>query len=471
MPAADAPAIIVARFLKANQYDETFDAFIKEAGLPPDAGTTEKGDLTIEKILEEKKVFDVNLLFERSAVNDKNSGWALPEAPSIPTIVSLRPSSSNLLHVSVETIGEASDDHGHQLLYATTVDRRITEFYLERGIQFAGSFSDIQDSPILSCAPMSRNCLKIVTSAMSGQVVVFARDGERILEKRRDHKKYIVKVATWLGEETVWSATAGWDGKVFLYKTTSEKEAILGSPVSSITLPTNPETVLFVKHPNSDHPILLVTRRDSTSLHYYALPSANSSALSPAGGELHLLGTQNLAPHSNAWIAFSPLSVVVCPTDPSLLAVATSAAPHMKLIIVRILWPSLPNPDRPSAEPETQAVQMRNNLAVQDREDGAIQVHVSTLAPQTPYSTPQVVWRPDGSGVWVNGDDGVIRGLEAKTGKIVATLKDGHKAGSRIRSIWCGHVHVESGKREEWVVSGGFDQRLIVWRPKEAESS
>ena len=86
------------------------------------------------------------------------------------------------------------------------------------------------------------------------------------------------------------------------------------------------------------------------------------------------------------------------------------------------------------------------------------------MAPQTPYSTPQVCWRPDGSGVWVNGEDGALRGLEAKTGKVVTTLTNGHEAGSKIRSVWAGLVKY-NGEEEEWVVSGGFDKRLIVWRP------
>lgn len=108
----------------------------------------------------------------------------------------------------------------------------------------------------------------------------------------------------------------------------------------------------------------------------------------------------------------------------------------MKVIIVKLLLPSLTQSPSNLASPVTQAAQTRNNLAIQDREEAAIQVHVSTMAPQTPYSTPQVVWRPNGAGVFVNGDDGVIRGLEAKTGKIVATLQGGHELGSKIRSIW-----------------------------------
>ena len=108
----------------------------------------------------------------------------------------------------------------------------------------------------------------------------------------------------------------------------------------------------------------------------------------------------------------------------------------MKVIIVKLLLPPLTKSPSNIATPMTQVAQTRSTLAIQDREEAAIQVHVSTMAPQTPYSTPQVVWRPNGAGVFVNGDDGVIRGLEAKTGKIVATLQGGHEVGSKIRSIW-----------------------------------
>ena len=215
-----------------------------------------------------------------------------------------------------------------------------------------------------------------------------------------------------------------------------------------------------------------MTRRESTYLYYYALPALETARQlrketangPPSPAELVVLGKQNLSPHSNSWIAFSPSSVAVSPTDSSLLAVATSAVPHMKLIMVRILWPPSHPRDRLNEETITQAGQLCADLALRDREDRAIEVQVSTLATQTLYSSPHVVWRPDGSGVWVNGDDGVLRGLEAKTGKIRATLKGGHEAGSKIRSIWCGLVRDEDKLVREIVVSGGFDRRLVIWK-------
>ena len=327
---------------------------------------------------------------------------------------------------------------------------------------------------MLSNALLTEHELVTISSSMSGQVIVYDHHHNKRLDERRDHKKHVVKVASWNdGEGVVWVATAGWDGKVFVYLYDRGFDRSIGFPIASITLSTNPESSIFVKHPELSEPVLLVTRRDSTYLYYFTLPLLTEARQSrkcssfdqSSPAELLLLGKQNLTPHSNAWVAFSPSSVAVSPTDPSLLAIATSTVPHMKLMIVRILWSSC-MPHRNSVEkPKTQMDQMRANLKLQDEEEKAIQIHVSTLSPQTPYSTPQVVWRPDGSGVWVNGDDGLVRGLEAKTGKIMAILKDGHEPGSKVRSIWCGLVEGEGIHPAEWVVSGGFDRRLVVWRP------
>lgn len=317
---------------------------------------------------------------------------------------------------------------------------------------------------------------------MSGQLILSTLDGQ-VLDQRRDHSKYVVKIAVHedTSNQKIWLATAGWDAKVHLYAVDlSSSSPKLPAPTASQPLQSNPESIIFVPSTGSDStPLLIITRRDSTFLYYHSVDNS-----------MRLLGRQNLAPHSNAWIAFSPSAIALCPTDDRLLAVATSAVPHMKLIIVRLLLPSPDDSANSTMDPitpssaapvrtsllddtapgtRTAASQARAALALQDREAAAIQVQVSTLAPQTAYSTPALTWRPDGSGVWVNSDDGVIRGIEAQTGKIVASLK-GHEPGSKVRCLWSGEVAHEDGGsegKEEWLVSGGFDQRLIVWRPEE----
>jgi WD40 repeat protein len=308
---------------------------------------------------------------------------------------------------------------------------------------------------------------------MSGQVMMHRISGE-IVDQKRDHSKYAVQVTFHYDESQSVIATAGWDQKVHIYMQSPDlltaiqdpdpDATFFGDPVHTISLPSNPESLVFVRHPDTNTLYLILSRRDSTHLYYYSITAASD----PDAREhpVREAGRQNLAPHSNAWIAFTPSCLSTCPTDPTLLAIATSHLPHMKLIVVRLLFPDASS----TVQPQTQAAMARSMLAMQDREDAAIRLHISTLAPQTPYSTPQVVWRPDGTGVWVNGDDGAIRGIEMQSGKVVAVLK-GHEPGTKVRTLWAGQV---SGKRgelgegddrggREVLVSGGFDKRVFVW--------
>lgn len=318
------------------------------------------------------------------------------------------------------------------------------------------SFSVLSDSPILSYVSVKDGEYAILTN-MSGQLIL--QRGDEVVDRRKDHTKYAVKVVAHENHNgKIWTATAGWDAKIHIYNIQiaagENGETRIGEPVASISLLTNPESILFVRHVETEELVLLVSRRDSTYLYYYSMES-------PEG---RLLGKQNLAPHSNAWVAFSPSCLALSPHDRGLLAVATSTLPHMKVIVVRLLFPASysleldPGNTAATVEPETQASQALAALSLQNREDAAILIQANTFAPQTAYSTPQVAWRPDGSGMWVNGDDGVVRGIETRTGKVVVMLKDGHVAGSKVRAIWAGWAD-----GQECVVSGGFDKRLIVW--------
>ena len=73
---------LVARFLRANNYTDTLQAFIREAGLPPDAGQASGDDTnnwTIQKLVEEKKTFDHSINFERYGQDTKEDDqWRIP---------------------------------------------------------------------------------------------------------------------------------------------------------------------------------------------------------------------------------------------------------------------------------------------------------------------------------------------------------------------------------------------------------
>ncbi|KAJ5309443.1 uncharacterized protein N7443_001904 [Penicillium atrosanguineum] len=479
---------LVARFLRANNYSESLQAFIREAGLPVDAGQASGDDTnhwTIQGLLEEKKTFDHTANFERYGKGNKETdSWSVP-APSKATIVNT-PTSSNLLAASVDSWHLPEDDAeaatAAPVIISTGADRQVHLSKTTKNHGSITSFSSVSDSPVLSYVSILKGRYVLMTNMSGGLILLH---GSRIVDSRKDHSKYAVKVVAYdeKGEtdssSQFWVATAGWDATVYLYCVNvpnGEDAPVIGEPVAHIKLTTNPESLVFVRHIDTNDLILLVSRRDSTHIYYYQVASSPKEASNLDQNEsdipsCRLLGQQNLAPHSNAWIGFSPAHMALSPHDPGLLAVATSTLPHMKMIIVRLLFPSVaPLATRDPSEdaPVTQASQALESLALQNREDAAILIQANTFAPQTAYSTPQVAWRPDGSGVWVNGDDGMVRGIETKTGKVVATLKNGHEPGCKVRTIWAGYVDVQSEgeetTQEEWVVSGGFDKRLILWK-------
>lgn len=55
---------------------QTLAAFVTEAGLPEDAGDTGKDDLTLEKVLQEKSVFDITLRSEKVGEGGADGGWS-----------------------------------------------------------------------------------------------------------------------------------------------------------------------------------------------------------------------------------------------------------------------------------------------------------------------------------------------------------------------------------------------------------
>lgn len=76
---ASLASTLVARFLRSNNYTQTLDTFIREAGLSAAAGQTSENNWTIEGVLEEKKTFDTSINFERYGEDKQDKDvWSVP---------------------------------------------------------------------------------------------------------------------------------------------------------------------------------------------------------------------------------------------------------------------------------------------------------------------------------------------------------------------------------------------------------
>ena len=78
------------------------------------------------------------------------------------------------------------------------------------------SYPDLQDSPILDTTVLDRKYLLV--SSMSGRIRLYDCRSESLLDERKDHTKYVVKVTSWQDSTTAYIATAGWDSMIVLYR-------------------------------------------------------------------------------------------------------------------------------------------------------------------------------------------------------------------------------------------------------------
>lgn len=470
MPAPDSPVLLVARFLKSNGYDkassgslsplsspasqahllttipQTLATFLQETNLP--ASSVDPKDpttaLSLEKLLDEKRLFDLSLTLEKVEILDHEEEFTTPCAPPSPSphqtlnlnttnpqtadptiprlIAPPNTPQSNVLSVA---LAPTLAPWPHPVLIATTADRFLRLYTLSGTLLAA--HPALHPSAILSVTVLQHKWL--ITTSMTGHLSLSAPTSPTPLFTTRPHTKYATKAA--LHPNNTLLATASYDGTIAAH--TIMYDPATGDPssfahIGTITLPTPPEALTILPPPpaggTEEEPRLVFSRRDSTSIYYHAL----------APGLPHR-ATHNLAPAANSWASFHAMQLAAHPSDPSLLGVVTSHVPVMKFMLVRI----------PSGE---------------------VLKECFVGAPQSAYSSGALAWRPCGRGVWVNGDDGVVRGVEVRSGGVVAALRVCGR-GEKVRALWAGRVKEEGEEGEgegEWLVTGGFDKGLKVWR-------
>ncbi|KAK9461321.1 WD40-repeat-containing domain protein [Lipomyces oligophaga] len=427
MPARDNVHIIVARYLRDNLYNKTFEAFKEEIGLEDEMIPSDHS-MTLESILEQKRLYDLAQGIQELEISTKpEQEWHVPY-PMFKTVLPVQSPESNILFVTIASISMPTSINDPEsalsvrpCILVTSADRslRIFDFY---SLDLLKVYTHIHPSPILVLHVLNENT--ILTGGMDGKLVVSNPATGDVITQVKDHFKYLVKIA--VSRDNKYLATTGYDKKVYVYTifnaALDEEEPIAFEKIGTLTMPTNPEAVAFVNPLDAsgspaEVPQLVVSRRDSTFLYYYKLFPT-----------LIELARHNLNPESNSWVSFCAMDIMLDPVEQKFLGIATSSIPHMRFMVL------------------------------ESGDDNIIQ-NGNTRAPQDAYSSSRITWRPQGSGVWCNGDDGVIRGFEVSTGKIVAELK--HHDG-KVKAMYSGMV---DGR--EVLLTGGFDKTIVLWETEQ----
>ena len=294
------------------------------------------------------------------------------------------------------------------------------------------------------------------------------------MQTLRHHAKFVVRVA--FNKSGTMLASAGYDRRINFYQLKSHSFTDDGLEIEfdllhSVELPTNPETLLFL--PSSGGPErdwLVYTRRGDNFVHYIALPSSAAAGTS-IGDEAH----QKLANLSLSDV--QDWDDVRYNTNPS------SSDMHVSYSILDVsLHPSgkylsLQTGDHAMSSSITQAASSSasalSRILLFPLHSDQRAATLWTGAACSAYASPRHAWLPSGRGVWVNGEDGMVRlvDLQGKTRASVPIHGVSDRSGEMDGSVsWSrgggGNTVIKDlvALDEETLASCGFDKTVRITR-------
>ncbi|PVH19850.1 hypothetical protein CXQ85_003708 [Candidozyma haemuli] len=128
---------------------------------------------------------------------------------------------------------------------------------------------------------------------------------------------------------------------------------------------------------------------------------------------------------------FSPHAIKIYNGGPvPLVAVGTSHEPYMRLVLVSL------------KEFGKEGDSIRRNQII---------TNINSMSPQDKFSQALITWRPDGSGVWVFGEDGTVRGIDLLKEEVAVELK---KCQNRIKSF---------GEYKDSLLVCDTNREVVLW--------
>lgn len=249
------------------------------------------------------------------------------------------------------------------------------------------------------------------------------------------HKRLIVDAKYIKFNDTRYIITLGWDFYLRLIKLENQQFSVL----SEVKL-TQQGTCFDVTN-YENQLVIVLGKLENTLLDVYTINQ----------DQLGLLYKISLNDAEFTSSSFSPRCITIQSNAAiPVIAVATSHEPYMRLIIVSLKEIEL-------IQQDSQNAPIKRNQIIKN---------LNTMSPQDKYSQPIISWRlihpenthPKNSGVWIMGDDGVIRGVDLIHEKPILTLSGAHQG--KIKEF----ITYFDSEYNERLISCGVDREVTIWK-------
>ncbi|KAI3402779.2 hypothetical protein KGF56_004453 [Candida oxycetoniae] len=441
---------LIAQFLKDNNYHQTLAEFEKEHGKPITRRLLNNSE-TLSHIIEDRLQYNsINEKLKNSCINEE-----LPE--NLEKIAKTRfaswpspcPRVPHLLRMQSLILSSCYDKH-HEVVYFTTNDSHI---FIKQGED--EELVKFKSPEIIRKVMVIDDDAGVVMLGMSG--TLYLKESVTLvgISSIKTDFRFVVDAQYIKFNEKNYIVVLAWNGTVKLI-TLKQQEFQL---VSEMKL--SQQSTCFALTVYQNELILVLGKLESTLLEVYTL---KGEAFSPS-----YKISINDAEFTVS--SFMPRCMIISQSLPSsidevpLIAVATSHEPYMRIIIVSL-----------------EEFQNRKNCAFSISRLQIIR-NSKTTSPQDKFSQPIISWRLGSRtqleenqnrifGLWIMGDDGVIRGLDVVDNKVVIELKEtegakeekekkGHTGhNGRIKNF----ISYIDSNGEEILLSAGVDKRVILWR-------
>ncbi|KAH3667051.1 hypothetical protein WICMUC_005398 [Wickerhamomyces mucosus] len=430
--------ILVADYLKRKGFSSTLQSF--ETALGRTVSATSIKYEPLEEIIEDRiKYFDFQKDLAEKSINNLRitsefEKWSYPDLTSSRDLSKLV-GSALVIHISISEFLIAGSMR--TVLFVTSNDRKLTLVDLST-YNVISSFSDVNKS-VGKCCYAIPSTDKFFSCGMDGILRLFQYSdaGLREITSKQLHKRVITDFRIFQRDGRLFLVSIGWDNFLRIHELMNDQ--IIS--ISEFKLLSNATSLALGFH--GQHPIILVTRLDSSQISYFTLYSNLLLEIVRVS-----LNDAEFSTHG-----FTPMALCLSSSDfkenPK-IAVGTSHTPYMRVIVTKA-----PKLEELLGAIATQTFSSEQSLTLPTLR-GHILGNYHTTSPQDKFSSASIQWRLDNSGVWIAGDDGIIRGLEFQSGEIIRELKGGHD--KRIKCLMKGEVE---GK--ETLVSAGIDKIIVCW--------